>query len=186
MPKFKRLREGLGVCKISASSWNKMVNIFESIQGVGCMIIKTESGNGWQIVVDGINSDQPYPTEELGVVPPDAGGEGLPDGTIVKWDVVEASPASEGGKSTRKLVQFQAMWDSENGVFVKDEESAPTFVYQLPPPPMSPQWGRVFYDEETHQLYQYEYTWDAETSTWKQADEKTIIVTLESHSSQHP
>ena len=112
----------------------------------------------------------------------DAGG--IPDGTVVKWDVIEASP-SPGGQPTRKLVQYQATWDAENGVFVKDTDTEPTLVYQLPPPAMSPQWGRVFYDDYAHEYYQYEYTWDAETSTWKQAETKTVIVTLESHASQH-
>jgi hypothetical protein len=40
-----------------------MCNIFETIQGVGCSIVKTKSGNGWLIVVDGYTSDVEFPSE---------------------------------------------------------------------------------------------------------------------------
>ena len=58
---LKRIRAGSGFCGFSASSWNKVCNVLETIEGIGCTIHKTLSGNGWTIVVDGKSSDTPYP-----------------------------------------------------------------------------------------------------------------------------
>ena len=58
---LKRIRAGSGFCGFSASSWNKVCNVLETIEGIGCTINKTHSGNGWTVVVDGKSSDAPYP-----------------------------------------------------------------------------------------------------------------------------
>lgn len=76
---LKRIRAGSGFCGFSASSWNKVCNVLETIEGIGCTINKTHSGNGWTVVVDGKSSDAPYPEG----LTPVGGGDAAGDSVVV-------------------------------------------------------------------------------------------------------
>jgi hypothetical protein len=66
---LRRFRSGAPLCAFSARSWNRVANVLESIEGVGCRIEKTENGWGWQIVVgDGSDAELP-PDFESGSYP---------------------------------------------------------------------------------------------------------------------
>lgn len=112
---LKRIRAGSGFCGFSASSWNKVCNVLETIEGIGCTINKTHSGNGWTVVVDGKSSDAPYPE---GVTPPGTGGGGIPSGTElpgwVYWN-----------ESTHNVEQSTLTWDGEK--FVESVERTVRF-----------------------------------------------------------
>lgn len=64
---LKRLRKGMAICHLDPFSWNWMCNAWEGVEGVGCRVVKTQSGNGCMIVVDGQTSDLPFPD---GATPP--------------------------------------------------------------------------------------------------------------------
>jgi hypothetical protein len=72
---LRRFRSGAPLCAFSARSWNRICNVLESIEGVGCRIEKTENGWGWQIVVGDGSDAEPPPGFPSGL--PDASG--LPD-----------------------------------------------------------------------------------------------------------
>ena len=57
---LRRFRAGAALCRFDPRSWNRVANVLESIEGVGCRIEKTENGWGWQIIV-GDGSDTPLP-----------------------------------------------------------------------------------------------------------------------------
>lgn len=116
MPKPKRLREGMFVGGVSASTWNWFVDVLEGIEGIGCRILKTETGHGWRIIVDGHNSDLPYPSGMEPLPPETISSEGLPDGLEV-WGRVEYDTSG----ATPKIVQYKDIWNAETGEF---EESA--------------------------------------------------------------
>lgn len=118
MPRPKRMREGMFVKRISASTWNWIIDVLEGIEGVGCRILKTDSGHGWRIIVDGTNSDQPFPSGTPPLPPSSGGGgEGLPDGLEI-WGRVEYDESS----ATPKLVQYKNVWNAAAGEFVENEE----------------------------------------------------------------
>ena len=48
---LRRFRAGSPLCRFDPKSWNRVANVLESIEGVGCRIAKTENGWGWQIIV---------------------------------------------------------------------------------------------------------------------------------------
>ncbi len=73
---FKRIKKGLGFNAFSRSSWNRVCDILENIEGVGCSIIKDETGKNWKVVVDGYQSDIPFPE---GVTPAWFDDSGDPD-----------------------------------------------------------------------------------------------------------
>jgi hypothetical protein len=57
---LRRYRAGAALCRFCPRSWNRIANVLESIEGVGCRIEKTENGWGWQIVVgDGSDAEPP-------------------------------------------------------------------------------------------------------------------------------
>lgn len=57
---LRRFRAGSPLCRFDPKSWNRVANVLESIEGVGCRIEKTENGWGWQIVVgDGSDAEPP-------------------------------------------------------------------------------------------------------------------------------
>jgi hypothetical protein len=62
---LRRYRAGAALCRFCPRSWNRIANVLESIEGVGCRIEKTENGWGWQIIVDG-NSDGGTPPAGFG------------------------------------------------------------------------------------------------------------------------
>jgi hypothetical protein len=66
---LRRFRSGAPLCAFSAQSWNRVANVLESIEGVGCRIEKTENGWGWQIVVDGSSDFEPPEVFESGGYP---------------------------------------------------------------------------------------------------------------------
>jgi hypothetical protein len=66
---LRRYRAGAALCRFCPRSWNRIANVLESIEGVGCRIEKTENGWGWQIVVgDGSDTETP-PGLEAGGYP---------------------------------------------------------------------------------------------------------------------
>lgn len=58
---LRRFRAGAALCRFDPRSWNRIANVLESIEGVGCRIEKTENGWGWQIIVDGNSDTEPSP-----------------------------------------------------------------------------------------------------------------------------
>jgi hypothetical protein len=66
---LRRYRAGAALCRFSPQSWNRVANVLESIEGVGCRIAKTENGWGWQIIVDGNSDYEPPPGFESGGYP---------------------------------------------------------------------------------------------------------------------
>lgn len=73
---LRRLRRGDGLKALSAASWDRVCNVLETIEGVGCTIQKTQDGYGWKIVV---GSSDVSPLEGDGyeeTVPPGGPGAG--------------------------------------------------------------------------------------------------------------
>ena len=103
---LKRIREGVGFIGFSARSWGRVCNVMETIQGVGCVINKTQSGNGWSIQVDGVHSDLPLPE---GMTP---GGGGIPTGTEIPGWVY-------WNETSHKIEQSTMTWDGS--AFVESE-----------------------------------------------------------------
>jgi len=63
---LRRYRAGAALCRFDPRSWNRIANVLESIEGVGCRIEKTENGWGWQIIVgDGSDTEPPPGMLEL-------------------------------------------------------------------------------------------------------------------------
>ena len=57
---LRRYRAGAALCRFDPRSWNRVANVLESIEGVGCRIEKTENGWGWQIIIgDGSDTEPP-------------------------------------------------------------------------------------------------------------------------------
>lgn len=70
---LRRYRAHSPLCRFHPQSWNRICNVLEGIEGVGCRIQKTENGHGWLIIVgDGSDTTLPegFPS----------GGAGLPYG----------------------------------------------------------------------------------------------------------
>jgi hypothetical protein len=63
---LRRYRAGAALCRFCPRSWNRVANVLESIEGVGCRIEKTENGWGWQIIVDGTSDYEPPSGFEYG------------------------------------------------------------------------------------------------------------------------
>ncbi|MCK9571523.1 hypothetical protein M0R72_21415 [Candidatus Pacearchaeota archaeon] len=103
---LKRIREGVGFIGFSARSWGRVCNVMETIQGVGCVINKTQSGNGWSIQVDGVHSDLPLPE---GMTP---GGSGIPDETEI-WGRVAYDTTNN------KFVQYKLIWSAATRTFTE-------------------------------------------------------------------
>lgn len=91
-----------------------MCNAWETIEGVGCKIIKTHSGNGCLIVVDGHSTDVNFPTGYPNTL--NGSGGGLPDGTEiwgrVSWETIG---------STIGLWQYKLTWNSATSTFTESE-----------------------------------------------------------------
>ncbi len=75
-----RIRPRDPLARLSARSWDRICNVLETIEGVGCRVQKTLSGHGWKIIVDPAgSSDIAPPVDENGDWPSDryeAGGPG--------------------------------------------------------------------------------------------------------------
>jgi hypothetical protein len=54
---LRRYRANSPLASFHPASWNRICNVLEGIEGIGCQIFKTESGHGWQVIVDGVSSD---------------------------------------------------------------------------------------------------------------------------------
>lgn len=93
---LRRYRAGAALCRFCPRSWNRIANVLESIEGVGCRIEKTENGWGWQIVVgdgsdaepppgfpddSGLPDEDPPPCGHPGNEPGAGGGDGDGDDT---------------------------------------------------------------------------------------------------------
>ena len=109
----------------------------------------------------------------------------LPDGTVIKWDVVHNTVDNT-------LVQYWAKWSVATKTFVKDAVTAPVLVYSIPAVPVvqipdqSERYGQVFWDVSTHALMQHVEIYTLATNTWAvKANADVTIDTAESHSSQH-
>lgn len=63
---LRRYRAHSPLCRFDPQSWNRIANVLESIEGVGCRIEKTENGWGWQIIVDGNSDTEPPPDSKSG------------------------------------------------------------------------------------------------------------------------
>ena len=64
---LRRYRANSPLCAFHPQSWNRICNVLEGIEGVGCQIQKTENGHGWLIIVGDGSDIEPPP--------------GFPDGT---------------------------------------------------------------------------------------------------------
>ena len=64
---LRRYRAHSPLCRFHPQSWNRIANVLESIEGIGCRIEKTENGWGWKIIVGDGSDAEPPP--------------GFPDGT---------------------------------------------------------------------------------------------------------
>ena len=102
---LKRFHKDSGFCGMSASSWDKVCNVLETIEGVGCSVQKTQSGNGWLIVVDGKSGDTELPT---GMSP--VGGS--LSGTEIWGRVVY-------DESDHKFQQYKMTWSEAYSRFVE-------------------------------------------------------------------
>lgn len=57
---LRRYRAHSPLCRFHPQSWNRICNVLEGIEGVGCRIQKTENGHGWLIIVgDGSDAETP-------------------------------------------------------------------------------------------------------------------------------
>lgn len=106
----------------------------------------------------------------------------FPQDTETMWDVYYNA-------TSKKLVQYKAKWDVENREFVKDTESAPSEIVEIPSPDGLQDetwiWGRVAYDSTYNKFVQYKLIWDSATRTFSESETATDIIALDSHSSQH-
>ena len=107
---LKRFRKGEGFSGMSAESWGRVCNIPETIEGLGCSFIKTDSGNGWVLDATGRFSDLPYPA---GVTPT---ADQFPNGTEIPGEVWYDT-------ISHKLKQHVLVWNSETRAFDESETS---------------------------------------------------------------
>ena len=106
----------------------------------------------------------------------------FPQDTETMWDVYY-NPA------TMKLVQYQAKWDVATRKWVKDMETDPTEIVEIPSSDQFPDgteiWGKVVYDQTNNKFVQYKSTWNKATKTFVQAETPVDIIGAVSHASQH-
>lgn len=107
MKGFKRIREGGGTNQISARDINMVFKILEGLEGIGCRVVKGESGK-WFIVVDGVSTDVEQPEGTTKGSDPDQ----FPDGTEI-WGAVEYD------QTYNKFVQFKLVWSAATRTFAK-------------------------------------------------------------------
>lgn len=90
----------------------------------------------------------------------------------------------EFSETGNKLVQYPLIWDSGTLAFVKGE--TPVDVYEFKETPdNSERFGRIEWDSTGHYLNQYKEVYDLATNTWTEKDDPDVVISTESHSSQH-
>lgn len=109
MKGFKRIRAGGGTNQISARDINMVFKILEGLEGIGCRVVKGESGK-WFIVVDGVSTDVEQPEGTTKGSDPDQ----FPDGTEI-WGKVAYDQINN------KFVQYKFTWNKATKTFVQAE-----------------------------------------------------------------
>ena len=89
----------------------------------------------------------------------------------------------EYSETGNKLVQYPLVWDSGTLSFIKGE--TPDDICELSPADDDERFGRIEWDSTGHYLNQYKEVYDLETNTWEEKDEPDVVISTESHSSQH-
>ena len=94
----------------------------------------------------------------------------------------------EYASSGDKLVQYPLEWDATTSSFIKGD--TPVDVYEFPTIPdaiddNAERYGRIEWDSTGHYLNQYKEVYDLATNTWTEEDNPTVIISTDSHSSQH-
>ena len=85
---LRRFRAGSPLCRFDPKSWNRVANVLESIEGVGCRIAKTENGWGWQIIVGYGSDTEPPPGFSDGTTNRYPFGPQYPFGISIAGDIV--------------------------------------------------------------------------------------------------
>ena len=71
---LRRFSAGSPLCRFDPKSWNRVCNVLEELEGIGCRIEKSETGHGWKIIVgDGSDAEPPPGVPELITSPTDSG-----------------------------------------------------------------------------------------------------------------